>query len=84
MTAFGLVMLGKLVFLVVLVSFVAAVASLRLNPASSLSVFNLNVFFFFFFLSFTSSNEYQMFVGQNSFILEGRKVALAERRRHND
>ena len=25
-----------------------------------------------------------MFVGQSSFILEGRKVALAERRRHND
>ena len=37
MTAFNLVMLGKLVFLVVFVSFFAVVASLRLNPASSLS-----------------------------------------------
>ena len=36
MTAFGLVMLGKLVFLV-FVSFFAVVASLRLNPAYSLS-----------------------------------------------
>ena len=36
MTAFSLVMLGKLVFLVVL-WFFAVVASLRLNPASSLS-----------------------------------------------
>ena len=52
MTAFSLVMLGKLVFLVVFVSFFAVVASLRLNPAASLS------FFFFFLLSFTSSNEY--------------------------
>ena len=37
MTAFGLVMLGKLVFLVVFVYFFAVVASLRLNPANSLS-----------------------------------------------
>ena len=37
MTAFGLVMLGKLVFLVVFVCFFAVVASLRLNPAYSLS-----------------------------------------------
>ena len=37
MTAFSLVMLGKLVFLLVLGSFFAVVASLRLNPASSLS-----------------------------------------------
>ena len=39
MTAFSLVMLGKLVFLVVFVSFFffAVVASLRLNSASSLS-----------------------------------------------
>ena len=40
MTAFGLVMLGKLVFLVVFVCFClffAVVASLRLNPAYSLS-----------------------------------------------
>ena len=55
MTAFSLVMLGKLVFLVVFVSFVvvAIVASLRLNPAYSLSFL-----FFFFFFPFTSSNEY--------------------------
>ena len=53
MTAFGLVMLGKLVLLVVLVFF-AVVASLRLNPAYSLSFY----FFIFYFLSFTSSNEY--------------------------
>ena len=38
MTAFGLVMLGKLVFLVVFFFFFfAVVASLRLNPAYSLS-----------------------------------------------
>ena len=37
MTAFSLVMLGKLVFAVVLGSFLAVVASLRLNPSSSLS-----------------------------------------------
>ena len=41
MTAFGLVMLGKLVFLVFCFVFVrlifAVVASLRLNPAYSLS-----------------------------------------------
>ena len=38
MTDFSLVMLGKLVFLVVFVIFFfAVVASLRLNPASSLS-----------------------------------------------
>ena len=37
MTAFSLVMLGKLVFLVVFVSFFAVVASLRLNLAVSLS-----------------------------------------------
>ena len=38
MTAFSLVMLGKLVFPVVLGSFFCAVvASLRLNPSSSLS-----------------------------------------------
>ena len=38
MTAFGLVMLGKLVFLVSFVClFFAVVASLRLNPAYSLS-----------------------------------------------
>ena len=39
MTAFSLVMLGKLVFPVVFGSFVvvAVVASLRLNPSSSLS-----------------------------------------------
>ena len=37
MTAFGLVMLGKLFFLGVFVSFFAVVASLRLNPAASLS-----------------------------------------------
>ena len=37
MTDFSLVMLGKLVFLVVFVIFFAIVASLRLNPASSLS-----------------------------------------------
>ena len=41
MTAFSLVMLGKLVFLVVFVSFsvffFAVVASLHLNPAASLS-----------------------------------------------
>ena len=36
MTAFSFVMLGKLVFLVVVVVF-AVVASLRQNPASSLS-----------------------------------------------
>ena len=43
MTAFSLVMLGKLVFPVVFGSFfvvVAVVASLRLNPSSSLSLFN--------------------------------------------
>ena len=38
MTSFGLVMLEKLVFLVVFGSFFAVVASLRLNPASSLSL----------------------------------------------
>ena len=37
MTAFGLVMLGKLVFLVVFVYFFAVVASLCPNPAVSLS-----------------------------------------------
>ena len=37
MTAFSLVMLGKLVFRVVFVLFFAVVVSLRLNPASSLS-----------------------------------------------
>ena len=41
MTAFGLVMLGKLVLLVVFVySVFAVVASLCLNPAVSLSLFN--------------------------------------------
>ena len=56
MIAFGLVMLGKLVLLVVFVYFFAVVASLCLNPAVSLS---LSPFFFLFFLlSFTSSNEY--------------------------
>ena len=51
-----------------------------MSESSGFSLF-LKIFFFFFF-PFVSSNEYQMFVG--SFILEGRKVALAERRRHND
>ena len=37
MTDFSLVMLGKVVFLVVFVIFFAIVASLLLNPASSLS-----------------------------------------------
>ena len=37
MTAFGLVMLGKLVLLVIFVYFLAVVASLCLNPAVSLS-----------------------------------------------
>ena len=37
MTAFGLVMLGKLVLLVVFVYFFAVVASLCLNPAVFLS-----------------------------------------------
>ena len=37
MTAFSLVMLGKLVFPVVFGSFFSVVASLRLNPSSSLS-----------------------------------------------
>ena len=37
MTGFSLVMLGKLFFPVVLGSFFAVVASLRLNPSSSLS-----------------------------------------------
>ena len=37
MTAFSLVILGKLVFPVVFGSFFAVVASLRLNPSSSLS-----------------------------------------------
>ena len=69
MTAFSLVMLGKLVLLVVFVYFFAVVASLCLNLAVFLS--------FSFFLSFTSSNEYYMLVGQSYFILEGRKVALA-------
>ena len=45
MTAFSLVMLGKLVFLVVFVSFFAVVASLRLNPAVSLSLFYFSFFF---------------------------------------
>ena len=45
MTAFGLVMLGKLVFLVVFACFFAVVASLRLNPAYSLIL----KFFSFFF-----------------------------------
>ena len=51
MTAFGLVMLGKLVLLVVFVYFFAVVAFLCLYPVVSL-------FFFFFSFSFTSSNEY--------------------------
>ena len=37
MTAFSLVMLGKLVFLVVFVSFFPVVESLRMNPAAALS-----------------------------------------------
>ena len=44
MTAFSLVMLGKLVFLVVFVSFFAVVASLRLNPAVSLFFFSFVYF----------------------------------------
>ena len=48
MTAFGLVMLGKLVLLVVFVYFFAVVASLYLNPAVPLSLF----FLFFFFVYF--------------------------------
>ena len=52
MPAFSLVMLGKLVLLVVFVSFLAVVASLCLNPASSL------FFSLFFLLSFTLTNEY--------------------------
>ena len=55
MIAFGLVMLGKLVLLVIFVYFFDVVASLCLNPAVSLSLF---IFLFFFLLSFTSSNEY--------------------------
>ena len=45
MTAFSLVMLGKLFFLVVFVGVFPVVASLRLNPAASLS---FNFLFFFF------------------------------------
>ena len=51
-----------------------------MSESSGFSLFLI----FILFVSFVSSNEYQMFVGQSSFILEGRKVALAERRRHND
>ena len=40
MIAFSLVILGKLVFLVVVFFFCALVASLHLNPAASLSLFN--------------------------------------------
>ena len=53
MTAFGLVMLGKLVLLVFFLFVFSVVASLCLNPAVFLSFF-----FSLFFLSFTSSNEY--------------------------
>ena len=52
MTAFGLVMLGKLVLLFVFVYFFAVVASLCLNPAVSLSLFSSLFFFFLFFLFF--------------------------------
>ena len=51
MTAFSLVMLGKLVFLVVFVSFLLL---LRLYVRIQRLLSLLNVFF----LSFTSSNEY--------------------------
>ena len=48
MIAFGLVMLGKLVLLVIFVYFFAVVASLCLNPAVSLSLFFIFLFFSFF------------------------------------
>ena len=50
MTAFGLVMLGKLVLLVVFVDFFAVVASLYLNPAVPLSLFFFSLFFFVYFV----------------------------------
>ena len=51
MTAFGLVMLGKLVLLVV---FIFCCCCVFMSESSGFSVFLIN----FSFLSFTSSNEY--------------------------
>ena len=65
-TAFGLVMLGKLVLLVAFVYFLLLLR-LYVRIQRFLSLFNFN-----FLFSFLSSNEYEMFVGQSSFIKKGR------------
>ena len=54
MTAFGLVMLGKLVLLVVFVYLFFCFCCIFMSESSGFSLFLIN----FFFLSFTSSNEY--------------------------
>ena len=75
MTAFSLVMLGKLILLFVFVDFLLL---LRLYAwiQRLLSLFNLKKKIFRLLR--------QMSTRCSSFILVGRKVALAERRRHND
>ena len=71
MTAFGLVMLGKLFFLVVF--------GCCCVFTSESSVFSLILNIFIFFRLHRQMTT-RCFVGQSSFILEGRTVALAERR----